>query len=357
MFKYPGKYPHSQKIKLTINYSSTERIIKLSEKIIKNNKKRFEKKMHGQKGEGKKIVFFTAKEAYEEAEKIALKLSQLRKKGIAYQDMAVIYRTNIQGGIFARALTEQGIPFLLKDKSLDLYQHWITKDFIAYLLLAEDIGNNAAFRRIVNKPKRYISRNLLESAEKINKPLLKGLFVLPELKKYQAQHLMDLETDLAQIKKRKPLEALKYIRNVIGYDDYLKEYAQFRKASLEGYLEIAEEITQFASIASDQQTFFEKLQEMERIQKDKKNITLQGVTLSTMHSAKGLEFEVVFVPSIVKDTIPHKKSTTAEQIEEERRLFYVAVTRAKSMLYLSEIKQRYDTKLERSCFLKEIGLK
>lgn len=76
-----------------------------------------------------------------------------------------------------------------------------------------------------------------------------------------------------------------------------------------------------------------------------------------MHSAKGLEFEVVFVPSIVKDTIPHKKSTTAEQIEEERRLFYVAVTRAKSMLYLSEIKQRYDTKLERSCFLKEIGLK
>ena len=153
------------------------------------------------------------------------------------------------------------------------------------------------------------------------------------------------------------MEALKYIRNVIGYDDYLKEYAQFRKASLEGYLEIAEEITQFASIASDQQTFFEKLQEMERIQKDKKNITLQGVTLSTMHSAKGLEFEVVFVPSIVKDTIPHKKSTTAEQIEEERRLFYVAVTRAKSMLYLSEIKQRYDTKLERSCFLKEIGLK
>ena len=192
LLQFPGKYPDCQKITLPINYRSTERIIKLSEKIIKNNKKRFEKKMHGQKGEGKKIVFFTAKEAYEEAEKIALKLSQLRKKGIAYQDMAVIYRTNIQGGIFARALTEQGIPFLLKDKSLDLYQHWITKDFIAYLLLAEDIGNNAAFRRIVNKPKRYISRNLLESAEKINKPLLKGLFVLPELKKYQAQHLMDL---------------------------------------------------------------------------------------------------------------------------------------------------------------------
>lgn len=357
LLQFPEKYPDCQKITLPINYRSTERIIKLSEKIIKNNKKRFEKNMHGQKGEGKKVVFFTAKEAYEEAEKIALKLSQLRKKGIAYQDMAVIYRTNIQGGVFARALTEQGIPFLLKDKSLDLYQHWITKDFIAYLLLAEDIGNNAAFRRIINKPKRYISRNLLESAEKMKKPLLKSLFVLPELKKYQAQYLMDLETDLAQIKKRKPLEALKYIRNVMGYDDYLKEYAQFRKASLEGYLEIAEEITQFASIAPDRQTFFEKLQEMERIQKDKKNTTLQGVTLSTMHSAKGLEFEVVFVPSIVKDIIPHKKSSTAEQIEEERRLFYVAVTRAKSMLYLSEIKQRYDKKLERSCFLKEIGLK
>ncbi len=357
LLQFPKRYPNSQKITLSVNYRSTEKIIRLSEKIIKNNKKRFEKKMHGQKGEGKKIVFFTAKDAYEEAEKIAFKLSQLRKTGRAYQDMAVIYRTNIQGGIFARALTEQGIPFLLKDKSLDLYQHWITKDFIAYLLLADDIENDAAFRRIANKPKRYISKNLLETAEKRKKPLLKGLFLLPELKKYQAQYLTDLETDLAQIKKRKPLEALKYIRNVIGYDDYLKEYAQFRKVSLEGYLEIAEEITQFASIAPDRQTFFQKLQEMEKIQKEKNNTTLQGVTLSTMHSAKGLEFEVVFVPSIVKDTIPHKKSTTTEQMEEERRLFYVAVTRAKSILYLSEIKQRYDTKLERSCFLKEIGLK
>lgn len=95
------------------------------------------------------------------------------------------------------------------------------------------------------------------------------------------------------------MEALKYIRNIVGYDDYLKQYANFRKASLEGYLEIAEEITQFANVAEDTESFLKKLREMENemAQKNKKVGTqqVQGVTLSTMHSAKGLEFEVVFV--------------------------------------------------------------
>lgn len=98
--------------------------------------------------------------------------------------------------------------------------------------------------------------------------------------------------------------------------------------------------------------------EMQMEQENRKNTEqqIQGVTLSTMHSAKGLEFEVVFIPSIVEEIIPHKKSTTPEQIEEERRLFYVAITRAKSKLYISEIAQRHDKKTKRSCFLKEIGL-
>ena len=360
LLQFPQKYENSEKVILSVNYRSTEKIIKLSEKIICHNKKRFAKNMHGERGQGEKIIFFTEKDAYEEAERIAYLLMRLRKKGIPYSEMAVIYRTNMQGGIFAGALTQKGIPFVLKDKGFNLYSHWITKDLTAYLLLAEDIHNDAAFRRIVNKPKRYISRELLEQAERSDFPLLKALYASPHLRKYQAQHLQDLEAHFTQIKKRKPLEALKYIRNVVGYDDYLKGYANFRRASLEGYLEIAEEITQFASIAENTQSFLNKLGEMENemAQKNKRNTTeqIQGVTLSTMHSAKGLEFEAVFVPSIVEEVIPHKKSETPDQIEEERRLFYVAVTRAKSILYLSEITKRHDKKTKRSCFLKELGL-
>lgn len=356
LLQFPNYYQNSKKITLPINYRSTEKIIKFSEKIISHNKNRFQKQMHGQKGEGEKIIFFKEKDAYEEADKIALKLIELRKKGINYNDMAIIYRTNIQGGIFARALTQKGIPFILKDKSSNLYSHWIVKDLTSYLLLAENICNDADFRRIVNKPKRYISRDLLHLAEEYGSPLLKGLYALPQLRKYQAQYLEDLEFHLPQIEKRTPIKAIKYIRNVVGYDDYLKEYAEYRKASLEGYIEIAEEITQFAGMAENTELFVQKLHEME-IEMTKKNKSqVKGVTLSTMHSAKGLEFEAVFVPSIVQDVIPHKKSITPEQIEEERRLFYVAVTRAKSILYLSEIAQRHDKKTKRSCFLKEIGL-
>ncbi|NDO46740.1 ATP-dependent helicase [Clostridium sp. MD294] len=360
LLQFPQKYENSEKVILSVNYRSTEKIIKLSEKIICHNKKRFAKNMYGERGEGEKIIFFTEKDAYQEAERIAYLLMKLRKKGIHYSEMAVIYRTNIQGGIIAGALTQKGIPFILKDKGSNLYSHWITKDLTSYLILAEDIYNNAEFRRIVNKPKRYISRELLEQTEKSDFPLLKALYASPHLRKYQAQYLQDLEAHLIQIKKRKPLEALKYIRNIVGYDDYLKQYASFRKASLEGYLEIAEEITQFASVAEDTESFLNKLKEMENemIQKNKRSNMeqIQGVTLSTMHSAKGLEFEAVFVPSIVEEIIPHKKSETSEQIEEERRLFYVAVTRAKSILYLSEITKRHDKKTKRSCFLKELGL-
>ena len=360
LLQFTQKYTNAEKITLCVNYRSTEKIIKLSEKVISHNQKRFEKNMHGQKGEGKKIIFFTEKDAHNEAEKIALKLSQIRKKGIPYQEMAVIYRTNLQGGVFARALAQKGIPFLLKDKSFNLYSHWISKDFSAYLKLSQSIDNDGEFRRIVNKPKRYISRELLESAENENMPLFRALFTLPNIRKYQQQNLNDLQLHLAQIKKRNPLQAIKYIRNIVGYDDYLKEYAKFSKASLEGYLEIAEEITQFAEDTKDIESFLQKLQymEMQMEQENRKNTEqqIQGVTLSTMHSAKGLEFEVVFIPSIVEEVIPHKKSTTPEQIEEERRLFYVAITRAKSKLYISEITQRHDKKTKRSCFLKEIGL-
>ena len=317
-----------------------------------------QKYVNSEKVEGKKIIFFTEKDAHNEAEKIALKLSQIRKKGIPYQQMAVIYRTNLQGGVFARALAQKGIPFLLKDKSFNLYSHWISKDFSAYLKLSQNIENDGELRRIVNKPKRYISRELLESAENENMPLFRTLFTLPNIRKYQQQNLSDLQLHLAQIKKRNPLQAIKYIRNIVGYDDYLREYAKFSKASLEGYLEIAEEITQFAEDTKDIESFLQKLQymEMQMEQENRKNTEqqIQGVTLSTMHSAKGLEFEVVFIPSIVEEIIPHKKSTTPEQIEEERRLFYVAITRAKSKLYISEIAQRHDKKTKRSCFLKEI---
>ena len=360
LLQFPKKYQNAQKIILPVNYRSTERIIKLSEKIISHNKKRFQKHMHGQKGDGRKIVFFTEKDAFTEAEKISEKLAKLSQKGIAYEQMAVIYRTNLQGGVFTRALTERGIPFVLKDKSMNVYNHWIAKDLTAYLLLAQQPQDDSAFRRIVNKPKRYISREILQQAEKLPYPFIKSLFLLPQLKKYQSVHLQELKEHLTQIKKKKPVEALKYIRKIVGYDEYLKEYSQFRKASLEGYLELAEEITQFANAADVTETFLQKLsemaQEMERNNTASKN-KIQGVTLSTMHSAKGLEFEVVFIPSIIQGVIPHEKNCSQDKLEEERRLFYVAVTRAKSRLYLSEITTKYDKKTQRSCFLKELGLK
>lgn len=361
LLDFEKELPDAVSVTLDINYRSTEKMIALAEKVIEHNKKRLPKGMKGMGEEGRKIVFFTAEDAAEEGRKIGDKITALQKKGIPYEKMAIIYRTNVQGSVFAKTLFHRGIPYILKDRGTNIYGHWITKDILAYMALAADESDDISFRRIINKPKRYISKELLQKGEEMPYPLLRGLFLAPELKRWQAEQLESLRQHLAQIRKRKPFEAVNYIRNMVAYDEYLVEYAGFRKASPDGLKEIADELTQTAKDADTAQDFFEKVNaldcEMRKSGQKNNKQPDHAVTLTTMHSAKGLEFDTVFIPSIIEGFIPHEKSVTQEEIEEERRLFYVGITRARKRLYLSEITKRHDKRTKRSRFLKEIGLK
>lgn len=357
LLHFPTLYPAAKKVTLNTNYRSTERIVNLAERVIGNNEVRFVKNMKGIGEAGDKVTFFLAEDAAKEAAYIAEKIGRLLDEGVPLTEIAVIYRTNLQGGAFARELYKRGIPYDLRDNSGNVYEHWVAKDLLAYLLLAENEESDSALRRILNKPKRYIGKDLLAEAEAMPYTLLRSFFVCPSLKGWQEENLENLRIDLNQIRKRTPYDALKYIRKVIGYDEYLEEFAAYRRTSAQVLQEIADEIMETAKDCADVRSFREQLERLSLQMKEqsrKKGQKRNGVALMTMHGAKGLEFRAVFLPSLVEGIVPHEKGM--DTVAEERRLFYVAMTRASEKLCLSAILQRYEKERKPSRFLAEMGL-
>lgn len=357
LLHFPTLYPTAKKVTLNTNYRSTERIVNLAERVIGNNEVRFVKNMKGIGADGDKVTFFLAEDAAKEAAHIGEKIGRLLDEGVPLTEIAVIYRTNLQGGAFARELYKRGIPYDLRDNSGNVYEHWVAKDLLAYLLLAENEESDSALRRILNKPKRYIGKDLLAEAETMPYTLLRSFFVCPSLKGWQEENLENLRIDLNQIRKRTPYDALKYIRKVIGYDEYLEEFAAYRRTSAQVLQEIADEIMETAKDCADVRGFREQLERLSLQMKEqsrKKGQKRNGVALMTMHGAKGLEFRAVFLPSLVEGIVPHEKGL--DTVAEERRLFYVAMTRASEKLCLSAIQQRYEKERKPSRFLAEMGL-
>ncbi len=358
MLDFPKDFPGTEKVFLDVNYRCSGRIIRLASQVIGTNMSRYEKNIKGDRDLGERINVFVAKDSGEEAELTAQKIARLLEEGIPIEEIAVIFRTNIQGGAFARALFRRGIPYHLRDGGFHLYDHWIARDLAAYLFLAENRDSDASLLRIVNKPKRYISKDLLAEAEQMPYGLLRSLHVCPSLQKWQAEHLESLEEDLRQIQKRKPYEALRYVRKVVGYDEYLSDYAAYRKASLSNMIEIADEITETAKGTESGTEFVRKMEELSHQMKEqsKQKGNTHGVTLTTFHGAKGLEFGAVFLPSLAEGIIPYEKGRKGSALEEERRLFYVGLTRTKDRLFLSFTENRYEKPLKPSRFLMEMGL-
>ena len=358
MLDFPKDFPGTEKVFLDVNYRCSGRIIRLASQVIGTNMSRYEKNIKGDRDLGERINVFVAKDSGEEAELIAQKIARLLEEGMPIEEIAVIFRTNIQGGAFARALFRRGIPYHLRDGGFHLYDHWIARDLAAYLFLAENRDSDASLLRIVNKPKRYISKDLLAEAEQMPYGLLRSLHVCPSLQKWQAEHLESLEEDLRQIQKRKPYEALRYVRKVVGYDEYLSDYAAYRKASLSNMIENADEITETAKGTESGTEFVRKMEELSRQMKEqsKQKGNTHGVTLTTFHGAKGLEFGAVFLPSLAEGIIPYEKGRKGSALEEERRLFYVGLTRTKDRLFLSFTENRYEKPLKPSRFLMEMGL-
>ncbi len=353
MLGFEKDFAGAKTYRLNVNYRSTENIVNISSRLISYNKKRFPKDLKAFRGAGDAVLYNEFPDINKENSFIVKTIKQLLNKGYSEDDIAVLYRTNTGSSMIIKNFIDNGIPFVIKDSINNIFEHWIAKDIISYMKLAMGEGKRADLLRVINRPNRYVSRRYFTDSN----TSLEDLKTYFSDKEWMVERIEKLEYDLLIMKRVTPYAAIQYMRKGIGYDEFLTEYAGKMNASDKELMDILDEIQESASgLAVFNQWFFkideygEKLKE----QAAKRGEKQHGVTISTMHSAKGLEYKAVFIPDINEGIIPYKKAVIDADIEEERRLFYVALTRAKDRLYLSSADERYNRQMDKSRFLDEI---
>jgi len=355
MLQFPQDFPECKKISLNKNYRSTDNIVGAAGRLIKNNEKRFEKEVTAAKGEDRDIEIHHFATLAEQNQMLADEIIKLSKSGITLSEMAILIRTNMGSGAMIHKLMEYNIPFQMRDSLPNLFDHWITHDILAYIKIALGSTDRGLYLQIINRPKRYISRECFETPE-VDYEAVKDYY---EDKNWMLERLDQLEYDLAALSRMNPYAALNYIRRGVGYEEFLKEYANQRKIKTEELLDVLDELQESTRDYKTYEEWFAYMEnyreELKRQAIESRNSKTDSIMIATMHSSKGLEFKVVFIVDANEGITPHKKAVLAEDIEEERRLFYVAMTRAKEYLYILCAKERYNKTMQISRFINEIN--
>lgn len=357
-------YPGCKKVILNENYRSTKAILDFAGKIIKNNKKRFEKNIVAKNGEtGKQPVIIKFSDRKEESSAIIKDIIKSHKEGIPFSEMAVLHRTNLLSRQLVSMLIDYNIPFTMKEMLPNIYDHFIAKNILDYLEIANGDRKRERFLRIMNRPNRFISRESLNNAVIItkNKKEIVSFIRWSDFykgKTWMLERLRSLQMHLARISELSPFGAIHYLRNVAGYNSYLTEYAKERGIDEEELFDILEEIMENSKSFSTLEEFKKNIEEVtekqrEQFEKRNHNNKEEAVNIATMHGSKGLEFEKVYIPDVVEGMLPYKKAIRQSDIEEERRLFYVALTRAKSEVIITYPQILYGKDKSPSPFLRE----
>ena len=350
MLNFPKEYPDAEKILLDQNFRCVSAIVRDSIAVIEQNEHRFKKQIRAvRSGGGIEVKEFDHQD--HESLYLVKKVEQLIENGTAPSEIAVLFRTNQGAGPFAQRLIEFNIPFEMRDALPNIYDHWIAQDLFAYLHLALVQTDRKEFLQIMNRPKRYISRDSIDT-KIISFETLRTYY---EEKDWMIDRIDRMELDLKLLRQMTPFAAVNYIRHGIHYEEYLQEYAKARRMKLEDLTDILDEIQQSAKPFRTFEEWYEQIdafREKLKEQRGKKKETNEdAITLATLHSSKGLEFEEVFLTDINEGIIPHRKASVEADLEEERRLFYVGMTRAKNHLHLYYVKERYGKEMEPSPFL------
>lgn len=354
MMEFMKDYPKARQILLDVNYRSSGYIVKGALRVIGNNKIRFEKKIEAFRKPDEKVHVQEVKDPVQEAEYVLERIREYREKGVSYTEMAVLYRTNVDARAMSELMTEYQIPFVMKEHLNNIYEHFIALDMISYLRLSQGEYDRKYFLQIANRPNRYLTRESMKTGN-VSYESLRRYY---RDKDWMVDRIDQLEWDMKMICDKTPYAAIQYIRKRMGYDEFLKEYAAYRKISSEDLFAVLEEIWQNSKGYGTIKEWFEHIESYGKMLKEqnKKNGEKEGVNLMTMHAAKGLEFDTVFVIEANEGSCPYKKATTDEEIEEERRLFYVAMTRAKRKLVISYVKEKNGKDLLPSRFVSELLL-
>ncbi|MBU0600117.1 UvrD-helicase domain-containing protein [bacterium] len=370
LLNFERDYPRVKIVKLEENYRSTSNILKAANKIIKHNSQRKDKTLWTNKGKGEPVVVFETLNEYEEAEYVASQILALKKKeGRNENEFLVLYRVHAQSRTLENVFRRSRLPYAIVG-GVSFYQRKEIKDLLSYLRILENLSDGISIERIINIPSRKIGKTTVEKIKSFRDQknitffeALTKIEIISEKTKEAINSFVNLIRYL--MAKKEELSLLNLVKelihrsNYILYlkEEYIEEEAMQRIENIEEFFSMVKEFEE-NSEDKDLSSFLSQAQLTANIdhwpEEDDK------VSLMTLHNAKGLEFPVVFLVGMEKGIFPHLNALMEDRLEEERRLCYVGITRAKERLFLTWTQHRNWHGVTRestpSCFLKELEI-
>lgn len=355
LLNFKSVYPDAKIYLMEDNYRSTGHIVDMSGKLIINNKIRYDKNLVSANESGEKIEIIKAKNSTIQSKFVISETRKLLAKG---QSVAILYRNNISA-INILNLLDENEEFYIRDGKITFYRHFIIKDLIDILSFAYDIYDIKAFERIYYKLNMYFKKDFVEQLKLMdsNKDILTNLEELEGINSFYQEKIDLLAFYVEKIKLSKFEDQVMIIFSRLGYGQYLEEQSRRLKTPIINIKRIIDTILNISKGLKNLKEFEDKLRKIQEMQYNHSK-NLSNLTLSTIHGSKGLEYDHVFIIDLIEGEFPSAFSLKAEDstgmLEEERRLFYVAMTRAKKNLQLISIKNLYDIKPNPSMFINEL---
>ncbi len=344
MNRFLADFPDAASYSLSVNYRSTKNIVDAATEVIAHNDNRIEKDIRSFKGCGEEVVIQRSKDIQDEIGHICNYLNS-KKANIDPSQAAILLRTNSMSAIYARGLKERGIICHTGERGINIYKSGIGRDVLDYMKFALGDNSRAVFLNIMNKPDRQIYRGALDR-ESVD---MDKLLYYYNDDRNVSEKIRKLVNDRMMLSRLRPGLALHYLFNAVGYMDYLRHMAAGNNDLFSSYKNTADDIMEgagkFKSIS-------EWIKAAER--GDFGSAQQKGVSILTMHASKGLEFDTVIIPDVNEGMLPYSAAVMTSETEEERRLFYVALTRAKNRLCLLYAEENAGKKRFPSRFLEEM---
>lgn len=355
IINFQNDYKNSKLIKLEANYRSSANILAVADKIIANNTERIDKSLIPTKSQGDKITVFEAQDELEEAQYIAAEIQRMVAKGKTLRDFAILYRTNVQSRALEEALLRRNIPYVIVG-GFRFYDRKEIKDMISYLKVIYNPSDSQSLKRIVNEPRRGIGATTIAKIEEYGAAHSYSLYrsmieieEVPDLGSAAAAKIKSFIDLIESLRlKSKSIGIGQLVDDIAHLTGYIEMLMAVSDAESESRIENIHEFigvaTEFEANAEDNSlaTFLAEISLLSE-QENTKDSAQKSVTMMTLHAAKGLEFPVVFLAGMEEGIFPHQRSLSSEQsteLEEERRLMYVGVTRAEEKLYLTYARRR-----------------
>lgn len=356
LLNFKKLYPEGKLYFMEKNYRSSKNIVTSCNKFIKSNLKRYDKNIYTDNPYYEPINIVKVKSP---AEQYGYILNSIKDKDLS--NSAILFRNNLSALGIIHTLEKNKIPFYMRDRKIRFFNHWLVNDILNLLIFAQDTSQMEIYENIYYKIKGYISKKQVNYAKTLNPNscVFDRILDFPGINDFYKRNLRELKLDFKKLSKLRPADAINYIEHILEYDFYLKEnaikfgYTYDNLSSMLFYLKLISEDCE------NLQEFLGRLKYIEGLYTNS-NRNKNAITLSTIHSAKGLEFENVYMIDLIDGEFPSTSSIDAylkgdiDQLEEERRLFYVGMTRAKKHLTLLTIKNMNGSRKEESRFLLEL---